>query len=160
MAELGIPNPVVRGGRVNSDLAGGMSMLVFVVLGFIGLRDRTGDSWIFPRVLVWTLLILTISLLAKGLIRAERVQMFASQGVLREVILFCIVVYGFMRLIPQFGYWAASPVVAFGMMVVLNPEKNLRVVIRSAIIVASTMVLLYLLFNRGFGVPLPSGTFW
>lgn len=160
MAELGIPNPVVRGERVNSDLASGLSMLVFVVLGFIGLRGRTGDSWIFPRVLVWTLLILTIGLLAKGFIRAERVEMFASRGVLRDVILFCIVVLGFMRLIPHFGYWVASPVVAFGMMIVLSPEKGRRVIIRSAIIVTATMVLLYLLFNRGFGVPLPRGTFW
>jgi hypothetical protein len=160
MAELGIPNPVVRGERVNSDIAAGLSMMVFVGLGFWGLRGRSGDSWIFPRTMIWTLAILAVMMLIKGVVKAERVNMFESRGVLKDVILFCVVVYAYMRLIPQFGYWAASPVVAFGMMVVYHPDRNLRVAIRSALIVAGTMVFLYLLFSRGFGVPLPRGTFW
>jgi len=99
-------------------------------------------------------------LLIKGVVKAERVNMFASRGVLKDVVLFCVVVYAFIRLIPQFGYWAASPVVAFGMMVVYHPDRSIRVAVRSAVIVAFTMVLLYLLFSRGFGVPLPRGTYW
>lgn len=155
MSEIGAADPLSTKGGVNSDLLGGLAMSVFVTLGFLGLRGRSGDSWIFPRVLIWTLLILTVMMLVKGLIRAERVRVIASRSLLRDVLVFVAGVYGFIRLIPVVGYYLAGFIVALSMMFLLSTEWNVRTALRSLIVTSGAVLLLYMLFNQGFGVPLP-----
>ncbi len=155
MSEIGAADPAAAKGRLNSDLAGGLAMGVFVVLGLLGLRDRTGDSWVFPRVLVWTLLVLAVMMLIKGVVRAQRVSMIASRSLLRDVLLFVAAVYGLIRIIPVVGYYVGGFVVAVVSMFLLSTEWNVRTALRSLIITAGSVLLLYLLFGRGFAVPLP-----
>lgn len=155
MSELGAADPTAAKGRLNSDLAGGLAMSVFVGLGFLGLRGRTGDSWIFPRVLVWTLMILAVMMLVKGVVRAERVSIIASRSLLRDVLLFVAAVYGLIRIIPVVGYYVGGFFVAVVSMFLLSTEWNVRTALRSLIITAGSVFLLYLLFSRGFAVPLP-----
>lgn len=144
---------------LNTDLLGGA-----IGLGLAALFWLTREQWsfwsaVFPNLTLAVLALLSVALLVKGFVRPERLPLIAEGNRVR-VLVTAVVLLLWAFAIRPVGTLGSSLVAFWGLAIYLGSAGQ-RVTavdaVKWLVVVAVELGLLYLIFTRILGVPLPRG---
>jgi hypothetical protein len=144
--------------RLSPDVYGALGSVALVGIAFYGMAGRTGASWIFPRVLAWTLLGFSVLLLIRALVHSERVRMWQTRQVARDVLVFVLGVLVFLLAIPRLGFWIPSFITVTAAITLLGEDRSYRTLLKAAMGALIVVVIFYFVFFETFNVRLPQGS--
>lgn len=144
---------------VNSDLIGGLLGVALAALFFFNREQWSFWSAVFPNLTLAVLAALSTGLILKGLRRPEMLPLLAEGNRVRIVVTaLALLVWAFS--IRTVGTVITSGIIFYGLTLYLASAGR-RVTpadaLKWALLVAAEIAVLYLVFNRLLGVPLPRG---
>lgn len=144
---------------VNSDLIGGLLGLALTALFFFNREQWSFWSAVFPNLTLAVLGALSAGLLVKGLRKPEMLPLLAEGNRVRIVVTaVALLVWAFA--IRTVGTVTTSGVIFYGLTLYLASAGRRitpAAAFKWALLVAAEIAVLYLVFNRLLGVPLPRG---
>jgi hypothetical protein len=149
-------------GPMNSDLIGGVLGLALTALFWLSREDWSFWSAVFPNLTLAVLTLLSAALIVKGLVRPEKLPLLAD-GNRTRIIATALLLLAWAFALPRVGTLLSSAVAFYGLTVYLasaTRQVTARLALRWAVVVAVELGLLYLIFARVLGVPLPRGIWY
>ena len=147
--------------NVNTDLIAGLVGLAITALFWFSLEDVSRLSIIFPKAMVGIMALVSVGLLAKGVVAPERGNLFAT-GDQRRVVVTGITLFAWVVAISWIGFYVSS-VAAIAFLAYYLALARRRVSLLQfggwVLIIAAEVAVFYLIFNRLLYVPLPEGIF-
>jgi hypothetical protein len=143
--------------RIHPDVVGSFGLVGLAGLMFLGARGRTGGSWIYPRAVAWTLLVLAGALLVRALLQSERVQLWRARTVGREVLLYIAGIGLYLFTVPRFGFWVPTMIMVFLSITLLGDSRDRKTLVLNAVGALLVVVVIYFVFVEAFNVRLPAG---
>lgn len=146
--------------NLNTDLVAGAVGLVISAAFWLSIEsDIMPLSIMFPRAMVIILALISFVLLIKGVVKAERQDVF-NVGSNRRVFVTALFFFGWGIAISYLGFFVAS-VVAISTLAYFLALARRRVTLSTfalwVVIVVSEVAFFYLIFTRLLHVPLPEG---
>jgi hypothetical protein len=146
-----------RGPSASVDVVGGVAMLAVVAV-FIG---KSGDGyldWLFPEVLAYSLGVLAVLLIVRGLagvgMKVSLVPpLLRGEGV--DVGVFTILVVVYAGLVRPVGFWVTSTLMIVLGSTYLDVDRSWRNILRSLLVAVVVCVVAWLIMTRVFFVPVP-----
>ncbi|MCJ7819218.1 MAG: tripartite tricarboxylate transporter TctB family protein [Syntrophales bacterium] len=147
--------------NVNTDLIAGLVGLAITALFWFSLEEVSRLSIIFPKAMVGIMALVSVGLLAKGVVAPERGELFAT-GDQRRVVVTGITLFVWVVAISWLGFYVSS-VAAIAFLAYYLALARRRVSLLQfggwVLIIAAEVAVFYLIFNRLLYVPLPEGIF-
>ncbi len=146
--------------NANTDLIAGVIGILITILFWFSIDPDVSDlSIMFPRAMVVILGLLAAALVVKGLVKAQRADMFADGNNIRWIVI-SIMFFVWIIAITYIGFWV-STVVGISVIVyylsLARRKASLPEVMGWVGIVTVEVSLFYLVFTRLLHVPLPTG---
>ena len=145
----------------DSDFVTGLLLLILASLTYSGVGSSAKD-WVFPLMACYTLFGISIVFLIKSSIKIIGKKIEKDIVLDREqlpsiinVVLFSLIVLGFLFVLFAFGFWIASFMFLFSSMSYFNPIKDFSGYARSFIISLLACAVAYVVFTHVFYVPFP-----
>lgn len=152
----------MKGKLVNTDLVAGLFGLAICGIFYLGLPDETTSlSLMFPEDVLIILVLISVGLLIKSLVKPERAEIF-SEGVNARWLITGGLIFAWVLVMPWLGFIVST---LLGMTAIVTYLATARVqvtprkVLLWAVIVAVVLIFFYLVFTRLLRVPLPEGWF-
>lgn len=143
---------------LNSDLIVGTICAVISVVVYFSTRDLSYLGGIFINYLLVALGFLSLTVLAKGFIRPEKIRLFESVIERNNVAVGVLILAGYLAIMPVVGFLPASFIFYAVFSLYLSEEKlSSRGVARTTLLSAVVVLFFYLVFNKILEVPLPPG---
>lgn len=144
---------------MNTDLLGGAVGLGLTALFWFTREQWTFWSAVFPNLTLAVLALFSVGLLIKGIVRPEMLPLLAEGNRVRILVTAIVLLVWAFSLRPV-GTLLSSAVAFYGLTLYLG-SANRRVSAADAlkwlVLVALEVGILYLVFTRILGVPLPRG---
>lgn len=151
--------------EISRDLVAGLVMLVFVAifLGKAGEVSRTKFDWLFPVVLGYTLGVLALILVGRGLLgRGERMPavpiILRGQGV--DVAVFGVLTIVYVALVVPVGFWVSSAVLIVIAAVYLDTRRSTKGFAIAVAVALFACSIGYLTLTQIFYIQFPLGPWW
>ncbi len=143
----------------------GMACL-FILVGAIALWDTTtmldADSYVFPRAVAITMIIMSISLIIWHLVKPRRklAEAVAAASTIRRVALVAAMLAGCLAM-PWLGFLIPGITTFFLLMfIAMYDEWSMKRLILYSLVAVAIVVGFYTLFGNLLQVPLPVGSFF
>jgi drug/metabolite transporter (DMT)-like permease len=143
--------------RIHPDVVGALAVLAVSGLMFLGARGRTGGSWIYPRFVAWTLLVLGAVLLVQSVLQSERVKLWRSRTSGIEVLLYIAGIMVYLFSLRRIGFWVPTLIMIFASTTLLGERRDRRTLVTNALTSLIVVVIVYFVFVEAFNVRLPAG---
>jgi hypothetical protein len=144
---------------VNTDLIGGILGLILSALFWFTREQWSFWSSVFPNLTLAVLALLSLALIVKGLVRPERLVLLAEGNRVR-ILVTAVVLLAWAFALRPLGTLFSSAIAFYGLTLYLGSAHR-RVSALDAVkwlaVVAVELGVLYLVFTRVLGVPLPRG---
>jgi hypothetical protein len=151
-----------RRAPMNSDMAGGILGLTLSALFWLSREEWTFWSAVFPNLTLAVLALLSAALIVKGLVRPEMRPLLAD-GNRTRIVVTALLLLAWAFALPRVGTLLSGAVAFYGLTVYLASATRpvtARLALRWAVVVTVELGLLYLIFARVLGVPLPRGIWY
>ncbi|MDD2447459.1 MAG: tripartite tricarboxylate transporter TctB family protein [Tissierellia bacterium] len=143
----------------NTDLYGGIFMILVSLLFFTKLKNLTIYSKIFPIAIIAILTILGIALILKSVMKPSLSEIFVL-GNKKNVILVVLVTLAWVLLFKKIGFVVTSFLSLSILLCVLNNNRDIKAYMKTFIIAGCQIGILYLIFSKILYVPFPRGIFF
>jgi hypothetical protein len=143
--------------RIPLDLLGGLFLLSVVAVFVLNAGEDQLD-WIFPLSLSYTLGIIGVYLIIRGLLgfgdkTDTLLPVLHGRGV--DVLVFTVIVAIYVVVVRAIGFWAMSAVMLFAGAVYLDPARSKKRIALAAVVALAVCIAAYVLLVRVLYVPLP-----
>ncbi len=145
------------------DILAGLSFLIFALIFYSQTSDLSGISLLFPQSLIIFLILGSLYLIVKGLIRRKHMEMSNDDPVkVPRVVLISIMSIAYVIIIPMLGFFVASAIFLFlAALAFREKEKTLiQSTVISLIFTAVFCFFVWLCFVTLLSVPTPDGMFF
>jgi len=147
--------------KQNTDLIVTIFMLIVVIVFWSQIQKLSSHlDIIFPKFILICMLILSLILLVKSLVKPDRKSLFLIKN---KINLFTAVIAGILwiSLFPVLGFFISSIIIFIFLTITLGEksEKTPKKIISTVIVSLILVITVYLLFSKVLEVPLPKG-FW
>ncbi len=143
----------------NTDLYGGIFMILVSLIFLSKLAGLTEFSKIFPRAIIVLLIVSGLGLLLKARKNPSIAQLFVVDNK-KSALLVAIITLVWVLSFKKIGFVVTSIVCLTSLLVVLNDKKNVKEYFKSFLLAGCEIALLYLLFSKVLYVPFPNGLFF
>ncbi|MBK5261494.1 MAG: tripartite tricarboxylate transporter TctB family protein [Peptostreptococcaceae bacterium] len=143
----------------NTDLYGGLFMIIVSLLFLPSLGKMTVYSKIFPRAIIVILIVLGIALLIKSRVNGSLSELFVLDNN-KNVILVALLTLAWVLLFKKIGFVVTSFVALTILLCILSEKRNIKAYVKSSIIAGCQIGVLYLIFSKILYVPFPTGLFF
>jgi hypothetical protein len=154
------PRPPRAAPRVNTDLWGGLLLLVFGAGGLLLATGSNPNVWGYPRLLSGLLLLFGGSLAVKGLVRPDRQEIISARAAASSVGPFLLGLVAYYALLPRLGFVATTVLLYATATWALRRRFTPTAALLSLAVAAAVTLALYQLFANWLFVPLPTGSWW
>jgi hypothetical protein len=149
--------------NANSDLwAGGIGLALSAAFWF-SIDEEIGRlSIMFPKAMIGIMALISILLLFKGFLKAERLDLF-TVGSNRRVFIIGLLFFAWGIAISYLGFFVSSVLAILAQVCFLALARRrltLSSVVLWLVIAAGEVAFFYLVFTRLLQVPLPEGIFF
>lgn len=143
--------------RIPVDLVGGIVLLGIVAVFLLNAGDDLLD-WIFPLSLGYTLGIIAVSLVIRGLLgfgekTATLLPILRGRGT--DTFVFTVLAAIYVGLVRVVGFWTMSMLMLFVGSVYLDHSRSTRRIALAAVVALAVCVGAYILLVRVLNVPFP-----
>jgi len=147
--------------KQNTDLIASIFMLIVVIVFWIQIPHLSSHlDILFPRFILICMLVLSLILLIKSLMKPDRKSLFLVKNKIKLLI---AIVAGILwiSLFSVLGFFISSIVIFIFLTIILEEksEKTPRNIISTVIVSLIIVIIVYFLFSKVLEVPLPKG-FW
>ena len=145
--------------NANSDLWGCIGLALSVAFWFSIDEEIMHLSIMFPKAMIAIMALISILLLIKGILKAERQDIF-NVGSNRRVIITALIFFGWGVAITYLGFFVSSvlAILAQAWYLALARRKvTLPTLALWLVVAAGEVAFFYLIFTRLLHVPLPKG---
>ncbi len=145
--------------NANTDLISGIIGLVTAMLFWLSIDPEVSNlSIMFPRAMIYFLVVFAVALIFKGLTRAHRVDMFAEGNNIRWIVT-GILLFLWITGVAYIGFWVSSVVfisiIVYYLSLAQGKTPLLTVIVWVGIVIA-IVTFFYLVFSQLLHVPLPA----
>jgi len=145
--------------KKNTDLYGGLFMIMISLLFLSKLDKLTEYSKIFPRAIILILITAGAGLLLKSRKSSSFSELFVLDD-RKSALLVALITLAWVLLFKRIGFVITSVVSLTSLLCVLNDKKNVKEYFKSFVIAGCEIGLLYLIFSKILYVPFPKGLFF
>lgn len=143
----------------NTDLYGGVFMILVALLFFSKLGRLNEYSKLFPQAIIVLLIASGIGLIIKSIRKPALAVLFSIED-RKSVILVAAITLAWVLLFKHIGFVVTSMVSLTALLFALDDNKNLKGFLKSSFIAVCLIASLYLLFSKVLYVPFPKGMFF
>lgn len=146
---------------INTDLIGGGLGLLLTIIFWFGRGQWSPLSAGFPNTVLVIMGLLSLALLAKGLVKPEVRPLF-TEGSRTRTVVTALALFVWVWAIPVIGFYLASLVMftALTLYIALASRKiTIKNVALWVIVIAVELAAFHFIFSRLLNVPLPAGFF-
>jgi len=146
-----------------------LTALILLGISVVFAVDSSADAkdWIFPR-LVNYLILGIAALLLIGVVFAAVMKAPADaleirsedRGVQFDVLMFLLIVLGYMLLMYGLGFWLSSFLMLAAASIYLTADRTLKNMALAILVPIAFCVIAYVVFRHIFYVPLPEARWW
>jgi hypothetical protein len=143
----------------NTDLIGGILGLVLSALFWFTREQWSFWSAVFPNLTLAVLALLSLALIGKGFVRPERLVLLAEGNRVR-ILVTAVVLMAWAFALRPVGTLLSSAIAFYALTIYLgSAHRRVSVVdaVKWLVVVTVELGVLYLVFTRVLGVPLPRG---
>ena len=133
--------------KKNTDLYGGLFMIMISLLFLSKLGKLTEYSKIFPRAIILILIAAGVGLLLKSRNSSSFSELFVLDD-RKNVLLVTIITLAWVLLFKRIGFVITSVVCLTSLLCVLNDKKSVKEYLKSFVIAGCEIGLLYLVFSK------------
>jgi len=146
-----------------------LSGLVLLAVGAVSLAEAGSDvrNWIFPLLATYLMMVIGAVLILKVVVgaafnrAADAITMEPQDMiVVFDVVVFCVIVLGYILLMHGLGFWLASFIMLLLSSLYLTLEKTRRNLMMAIVVPLATCVIAYVVFLHVFYVPVPEARWW
>lgn len=143
-------------GAYNTDIIGGMIMVLSSLLFYSQLGNFTRFGMIFPKAIIIILLILGIGLLIKSKYNPYYADIFEMEE-MSKMLLIAAIGLIWILLLDVIGFAVTSFFALSLAIYALEEERNMKTLFKDFLIGGVEVALFYTVFSRLLLVPLPEG---
>lgn len=148
-----------KDGAINTDIIGGAFMILSAVLFYSQIGNFTNFGLLFPRAIIFILMVLGFGLLLKAKFNPHYSEIFAMEEK-SKMILVAVVGLAWVLLLNRIGFAVTSFFALSLAIFILEEERSLKVLVKDFLIGGVEVTFFYLIFSRLLLVPLPEGIFF
>ncbi|MGM0395714.1 MAG: tripartite tricarboxylate transporter TctB family protein [Bacillota bacterium] len=143
----------------NTDLYGGLFMILVSLLFLSKISKLNEYSRLFPQAIIFLLIASGIGLIIKSIRKPTRTVLFTLDDRI-SAFLVAAITLAWVLLFKHIGFVVTGMVALTALLIVLNDKKNPKEFFKSFFIAGCLIAGLYLLFSRVLYVPFPRGLFF
>jgi len=143
----------------NTDLYGGIFMILVSLLFYSGVDKLNEYSRLFPQAIIVLLIASGLGLIIKSIKKPTIATLFSIDDK-KSFILVAVITLAWVLLFKHIGFVVTSMASLTGLLFALSDVKNSKGFIKSFIIAGVLIASLYLLFSKVLYVPFPRGVFF
>lgn len=146
--------------RLNSELITSIFTLILGTVAFFATRETSFLGIVFVNYILAAMMILSLLVFIKGIIRPEMLQLFESVVERNNIFIGIAILLIYLVALPLIGFLPSSYVFyfTFNLYLVDGERFSTRNLIESALISMVVVTLFYFLFHSFLGVPLPEAS--
>jgi len=148
-----------KGGAYNTDIIGGMIMILSSLLFYSQIGNFTRFGLIFPKAIIIILLILGIGLMIKAKYKPHYADIFEMEE-MSKMLLISAIGLAWVLLLDVIGFAVTSFFALSLAIYALEEKRNMKTLFKDFLIGGSEVALFYTVFSRLLLVPLPEGIFF
>ncbi|MFY9382728.1 MAG: tripartite tricarboxylate transporter TctB family protein [Acetomicrobium sp.] len=141
---------------LNSDLYGGLVMLVFAAMFWFHIGDFTKFGLMFPKVIIVLLAVTGIALIVKSKIKPQYVESFIKEinKYMAATMLWSLI---WVLSANYVGFFVASTISMWAIQWTLSDERNLKTTIVSLAVAIGSVFVIYHIFTQYLYIFFPQG---
>ncbi|HQA37150.1 MAG TPA: tripartite tricarboxylate transporter TctB family protein [Acetomicrobium sp.] len=141
---------------LNSDLYGGLVMLVFAAMFWFHIGDFTKFGLMFPKVIIVLLAVTGIALIVKSKIKPQYVESFIKEinKYMAATMLWSLI---WVVSANYVGFFVASTISMWAIQWTLSDERNLKTTILSLAVAIGSVFVIYYVFTQYLYIFFPQG---
>lgn len=144
--------------KQNTDLYGGIFMILVSLLFLSKLSKLNEYSKLFPQAIIVLLITSGIALIIKAVRKPTRAELFILDD-RKAGLLVAGITLAWVLLFKKIGFVVTGMIGLTSLLLVLNDKKNIKEIFKSFVIAGCLIASLYLLFSKVLYVPFPRGMF-
>jgi hypothetical protein len=145
-----------KDGAINTDIIGGAVMILSAVLFYSRIGNFTNFGLLFPRAIIFILMVLGFGLLLKAKFNPHYAEIFAMEES-SKMILVAVIGLAWVLLLNRIGFAVTSFFALSLAIFVLEEERSFKVLVKDFLIGGVEVAFFYMIFSRLLLVPLPQG---
>lgn len=146
---------------LNTDLIVGIFGLALAAAAYLFTREIGPLGKVFVDYVLIVISVLSVLIVAKGLVKPERARFFESVVERNNIIAGLVILVLYLLFMPRIGFLPASYIFFLVLSLYLTDDRLAwKRIIQAAVLSAIVVTGFYLVFKNVLGVPLPVGTWF